>query len=491
MRKLLILGTLLTLLLKPQASQMLLRGVGGDAGVTPVDMYWNMEGGSNADNLDATIVANSTIGGSGTWSYTPSPVIVVTTTANSGYQAASASYSFTISCSGLSRYLYVGVTMLGVVSTVSSITHNSLALTNIGTSTSGSGAVRAEGWRRIAPSTGSQTIQVTLSVATDSVAGAICFSGVNQTTPEDGSAATATATNVGAADATVNKTTTISNEFVIDTVATDDTTITVGSGQTSRFNITGAVGSGAGSTEGVVTTASTVTMSWTNVGAGMTWAILAVAILPVPTMTVDTSGTCSAFPRPFLVNGTVYTADSGTKVWNYNLALTAQPNTSGLLWQYTQAMNTQQATFGGCLKTTLNIDTFQYHDLLSIRGVTGAQECVIQFRDSSAGNYGFLAEGVTSGGSSTGGSIIPGSVTNTPYWLTGYYNAITGECTAKQFTAAYVLMGTSGPATISTGINASIIRIGDNTHNSSANKVIFYDNVIFRWTSPVIFPLGM
>lgn len=209
------------------------------------------------------------------------------TTSNSGYKTASASYSWSHTCTGSNRYLRVSVSMLSVGgSSVTGITYNSVALTFLGAVSSGAGAVRVEMWGLAAPATGSNTIAVTLSAALDSIAGADSFTYVHQTTSTEGFA-TATALNGGAADATVNVTTTADLDLVVDAVATSDTAITVGSGQTQTWNVTGTLGSGAGSQEGLKTPAGSVTMSWTNVGAAQTWSIAAIALRPITASSAD------------------------------------------------------------------------------------------------------------------------------------------------------------------------------------------------------------
>lgn len=196
---------------------------------------------------------------------------------NSAYQAASSSYSWSHTCLGNSRYLVVSVAMLSLAQTVSGITYNSVALTFLGAQNSVTGAARIEMWGLIAPATGSNTIAVTLTGSIASEANAVSHVGVNQTSPTE-AFNSAQATNVGAADATVNVTTVADYDVVIDQVATDDTAITVGAGQISRNNVTGAGGSGADSTEGPKTPAGSVTMSWTNVAALATWSIGAIAL---------------------------------------------------------------------------------------------------------------------------------------------------------------------------------------------------------------------
>lgn len=199
---------------------------------------------------------------------------------NSGYQAAASTYSWSHTCTGSNRYLRVGVGMLSLAQTVSGITYAGVAMTFIGAQASVSGAARVEIWGLVACSTGANNIEVTLTGAIASAGVAKSYAGVHQTSPIEGLNG-AQATNVGAADATVDITTVADNDWVVDVVATDDTAITVGAGQTQRNNVTGAGGSVADSDEGPKTPAGAVTMSWTNVAALATWATAGVALRPV------------------------------------------------------------------------------------------------------------------------------------------------------------------------------------------------------------------
>jgi hypothetical protein len=199
---------------------------------------------------------------------------------NSGYQTAQLSYSWNHTCTGANRELLVGIAMLSVAgSSVASVTYGGVSLEKIDARASVTGAVRSEVWHLVAPLTGVNSIAITLSAALDSVGGTVSLTGVNQASPVDVFNDNS-ATNVGAADATVNVTTTDNNDWTVDIVATDDTAITVSAGQTSRLNVTGTLGSGAMSTKGPKTPAGLVTMSWTNVDALKTWSIVSTAITP-------------------------------------------------------------------------------------------------------------------------------------------------------------------------------------------------------------------
>jgi hypothetical protein len=116
---------------------------------------------------------------------------------------------------------------------------------------------------------------VTLSTGLDSVAGAISLTNTNVLASTEATNDNS-ATNVGAADATVAITTVADNDWIVSVVATDDTAITAG--QTERANVSGTLGSGGMSSFGPQTPAGAKTMNWTNVGALATWSIVGVAI---------------------------------------------------------------------------------------------------------------------------------------------------------------------------------------------------------------------
>lgn len=206
---------------------------------------------------------------------------------NSGYQAASSTFTWSHTCTGANRYLTVGVSMLSVAQSVSSITYSGVAMTLIGTRSSVSGAARVELWGLIAPATGTNDIVVTLTGAIAWAGNASSYTGIHQDSPIE-AFSSAQATNVGAADATVDVTTVADNDWCVDILATDDAAVTAGAGQTATGNVSGVGGSGTMSYEGPKTPSGAVTMSWTNVGALATWAIGSVALRPVAAVSLLT-----------------------------------------------------------------------------------------------------------------------------------------------------------------------------------------------------------
>ena len=196
----------------------------------------------------------------------------------SGYEASLSTYGWSHVCAGDSRLLVVGVSIF-LSGTVTSITYNSVGLTFI--RADAQGAYRSELWYLIKPALGSNTITVNLSVSLTSIAGATSLTGVDQNFPVTANNG-ANGTNN---PASVSITTVKDNDWVIDTLATSLATApTVGSGQAQRWNQSGALGSGTGSTKGPISPPAATTMQWTGLGVPDSWALSAAAIkAAVPT----------------------------------------------------------------------------------------------------------------------------------------------------------------------------------------------------------------
>ena len=198
--------------------------------------------------------------------------------------------------SGTDRLMLVGVSFNNdAYETVSSVTYNGAALSLVDSVAEADDA-RVEIWSLVAPDTGTHDVVITFSaqLTRSAVAGVTTFTGVHQTTPL-GTFASANAPNPSPGPATVNVSS-ATNELVFDTVACETcTSLTVGGGQTQRWNLSEEMSSamGAGSTE---PGAATVTMSWA-LGSGDHWAIGAVPIKPsggsppaVDAVSTDTTG---------------------------------------------------------------------------------------------------------------------------------------------------------------------------------------------------------
>ena len=202
---------------------------------------------------------------------------------NSAYQAASSSYSWSHTCTGTDRCLFVGVSILsGVSASVSGVTYNSVAMTLVRSKASAGGTIRSELWRLVAPATGSNTVAVTLSAAVNSSAGAVSMTGVHQTTPTEADA-DATGVNIGTDNpaTTVDVVTVADKDWVIDCVASDDTVINANVQLDERVKVTGAGGTGGMATRPIVTPAATKFMKWKDVDNLKTWTIVATAVKQV------------------------------------------------------------------------------------------------------------------------------------------------------------------------------------------------------------------
>lgn len=197
---------------------------------------------------------------------------------NSGYQAATNTYSWNHTCTGSNRFLAVDVSLLSAGQTVTGITYNGVALSLIGAQSTVTSFGRVECWGLVNPASGSNSIVVTISGSVASSSAAVSYTGVHQTVPTE-AFNSAQATNVGAADATVTITTIADNDWIHAAIATSDTAITAG--QTTRNNVTGAGGSGADEDFGPQTPAGAKAMTYTDVGAVATWAIGGYGIRPV------------------------------------------------------------------------------------------------------------------------------------------------------------------------------------------------------------------
>lgn len=208
-------------------------------------------------------------------------------TSNSTYQAASGSYNWSHTVgTGNNQILVVSVGLLSVANSVTGITYNSVALTKLRADVSVSGTVRTEIWYLVAPAAGAHSVAVTLNTASVSGSVASSYNNVDQTSPVDAQNGGTAVTGAGGGSASVSTTTVTNAAWLVDAVASPDTAITVGSGQNSRGNITGAVGSAAQSDKGPISPAAPTTMQWDNVAALTTWTMSTMALKPYTSVVV-------------------------------------------------------------------------------------------------------------------------------------------------------------------------------------------------------------
>lgn len=127
-------------------------------------------------------------------------------------QDASVTSTFAHTCSGSDRYLIVGV-MVGAGNTVTGVTYNGVAMTQINTQISGGTTFdNFYLFGLVAPATGANNIVITASASTFIYGGGLSYTGVDQANSVDVST-TATSTVVGAI--TTSLTTTIDNVWLV------------------------------------------------------------------------------------------------------------------------------------------------------------------------------------------------------------------------------------------------------------------------------------
>lgn len=183
-------------------------------------------------------------------------------------KSSTLTWSHTVGAAGSDRILVVGVS-LKTNTVVSGVTYGGQALALVPNSAVvHSGGKRVELWYKVAPLTGANNVVVSMPSSVHMIGGATSWTGVHQTTPLGTAATAALTTGTGTVDVT-----SVSGDVVVDTLSTAST-MTVGAGQTQRWNLSQAGFKGAGSTEDATTT--TTTMSWTFVSGD--WAITAVPL---------------------------------------------------------------------------------------------------------------------------------------------------------------------------------------------------------------------
>ena len=185
-------------------------------------------------------------------------------------------FTWAHTCAGSDRILLVKVAHYDSSDTVSSVTYGGVALTAVPGASTANGQYRIGWYYLLAPGAGTANIVVTVTGSVFDFGGAgLSLTGVHQTVPF-GTPVTATGTDT-------TPTVTVSSaadELVVDgLIIIHGGTLSVGAGQTSRWNAIGLSGfiKYAGSTEGG---AASTEMSWTN-SSSQTWAMVAIPVKPV------------------------------------------------------------------------------------------------------------------------------------------------------------------------------------------------------------------
>ena len=189
------------------------------------------------------------------------------------------SLSFSHTCSGGYRVLYVAVAVQNINTDVTALTYAGTGLTLVGRIEGGLGTFdgAVEIWRLIAPETGANTVAVTLDASDGATAMAISWTGVHQTTPNG-----SFTSNTGNSTAITVDISSATDEIVFDYARQVNEggvspTFTVGAGQTERVNHSeNNYARSGGSTEAG---AGTVTMSWSS-SISENWVIAGVSVKP-------------------------------------------------------------------------------------------------------------------------------------------------------------------------------------------------------------------
>ena len=218
------------------------------------------------------------------------------------------------------RLMLVGISQKNKL--VTSVTYNGTPLTLVGENIS-NGNARISIYQLINPASGTANVVVNFSANPDkgAVVSITTFNNVDQTTP----LGTFASAQANSNNPTVNVAS-ASNELVYDVVAKRNQSLTVGAGQTQRWNLpSGWEMYGGGSTE---PGAAATTMSWT--AGSENWAIGAVSIKPSSLF-----NTISFTQSPVLCSDLIITTGGSVTVTNYLSNITgsipANPNITAVL----------------------------------------------------------------------------------------------------------------------------------------------------------------
>jgi len=184
-------------------------------------------------------------------------------------------FTWSHTCSGSDRVLFVKVSYYDSADSVTGVTYNGVTMSVVTGSLVSNGQYSVVWYYLINPATGSNTVSVSFTGAVFDFGGsAISVTGADQTTAFGG-----VATATGTSTTPSVDVSSASDELVIDGLSiVHGGTLSVGAGQTQRTNeICGGFIKHATSTEGG---GATTTMSWSN-SSSQVWAISAFAAKPV------------------------------------------------------------------------------------------------------------------------------------------------------------------------------------------------------------------
>lgn len=218
----------------------------------------------------SSVTNNSTAGGSG--------ITLDNVTGDTLTGGSSKTIPFVVG-SGSNRALFVSAAVLGDAPTVTGVTYNGVAMTQLWQLDASTSGVLAKnsGWILVAPASGNHNVVVTYSAANGGYAafGVASFAGVNQTTPNR----TVYTGGPGATDPTLTVANAVNGDTVIAAVSTYNSGLTLACGKTQQVIIDPVNGSSYGfAMETAGATGSTI-MDFT--GGNNFWTEGAVALVPV------------------------------------------------------------------------------------------------------------------------------------------------------------------------------------------------------------------
>lgn len=184
--------------------------------------------------------------------------------------------SLSHTCSGSDRILFAGVVGQITTDTLTAITYNSVAMTLIDKILCPSDRYIYL-YYLIAPDTGAHNIAVSFSGSTDIAIGGVSYTGVDQTTPIDG---TAKATTTAATSITSTVTTTVNNDWIVSLFRNDGSAMSAGTSTTSRGITTGA-GQFARNMDSNADRSSGSNSLQATSGANANWAYVSAGFKPV------------------------------------------------------------------------------------------------------------------------------------------------------------------------------------------------------------------
>lgn len=199
-------------------------------------------------------------------------------TRGSSWDIGASGPSWTHTCTGSNRLLVVAVGMYGTSRTVTGITYNGVALTQLSrvTQTLEASNQSLDIWYLVAPATGANTLTVSLSGSADYFVGFVqSYTGVNQSTPFGTPNTTSSGSSTSGSPA-CTVTSAYSNSWLVGAGYSRAATLSAGAGTTVRQ---AASGLGAGDSNGTIS--GTAGLAYTGATAAVWPGVIVAEMLDV------------------------------------------------------------------------------------------------------------------------------------------------------------------------------------------------------------------